>query len=69
MTIPSERTNAVNRVAMEIQELFPLLHGKSKNVLVPRDTIRRLFRLLRHYPTSYELEITAEKCPELWGNK
>jgi hypothetical protein len=66
MTLPVERTRAVNDMAREIVKLSPFLHGKSETVRVPRQLLRDLHARLRHYPTELDMKITAEKVPELW---
>lgn len=66
MTIPTERTRAVLQMGREVAEMAKYLYGKGESARVPRDTIRTLVRLLRHYPTQFELELTAEQS-ELWG--
>lgn len=67
MTTKHERTRAVQRVAAGIIKLAPWLHGKTEYVRVRRADLIALHALLRHYPSDGELDITAEKCPELWG--
>jgi hypothetical protein len=67
MTTKHERTKAVQNVARQIMKLAPYTHGKSEYATIRRDEIRILHSLLRHYPSDGELDITAEKCPELWG--
>lgn len=67
MTIPVERTMAVLGLAKEVERLIPYLHGKGESVRVPRETIRILCAYLRHYPSTFDMEITADKIPELWG--
>ena len=66
MTLPVERTRAVNEMAREVLKLSPFLHGKSETVRVPRQLLRDLHARLRHYPTPIDMERTAEKAPELW---
>lgn len=67
MTVPSERTRAVLQLGDEVEALRQYLHGYSEAARVPRETIRRLVRLLRHYPTRYDLEVSAGHVPHLWG--
>ena len=67
MTTKHERTKAVRAVATQIMKLAPWIHGKSEYVRVRRSELIELHSLLRHYPSDGELDITAEKCPELWG--
>lgn len=67
MTLPNERTRAVLEMERAILNLLPHLRGKGEVAMVPRETLRDIWRLLRHYPTPHDMKITAEKCPELWG--
>ena len=67
MTTKHERTKAVQGVARQIMALAPYLHGRSEYVKVRRQDLQLLHSLLRHYPSDGELDITAEKCPELWS--
>lgn len=67
MTLPNERTRAVNAIAREILDLAPYLHGKSETVRVPRERLRRLHAWLRHYPLPSELTMTALVAPDLWA--
>jgi hypothetical protein len=69
MTLPNERTRAVNEMARAVMALAPYLHGQSNTVRVPRDNLRGLHALLRHYPTPQDLAMTAKKCPELWSEE
>lgn len=70
MTLPVERTRAV----LYVNEMGMLLHNayyspKRKFVHIPAEQWERFMRhLTRHYPTSYDLEVSAEKCPEIWGD-
>ena len=57
MTVPVERTNAV----VWTQEFLYELLDPSKTPRVPKDIRERARRLLRHYPSKYEMEIIAER--------
>lgn len=67
MTIPSERTRAVNQMAEAVEGLMFAVDWEGETVTLPREKLDRLMRCLRHYPTRFDMERTAEKCPELWG--
>ena len=67
MTTPSERTRAVNEAGRAIMAFAPYLHGKTDTVRIPRALIRELHHWLRHYPTPFELDMTAQRAPELWA--
>ena len=67
MTTPNERTRAVVEMAQEVQRLEPYMHGNGDTVRVPREALRRLYALLRHYPMPSELTVTAQRVPELWA--
>ena len=63
MTIPVERTRAV----MYTKDfLFTLLDPKV-TPRVPREVRRQASRCLRHYPSSFDLQQAARKCPSSWG--
>ena len=67
MTIPAERTRAVIETERAVSMLLNFTVGKADNALVPRDLLRKILLLQRHYPTPSEMLITHDKCPELWG--
>jgi hypothetical protein len=72
MTLPHERTRAVMRADRAIQELLPYVlraERGAKHVRVPREVLRLFYRLLKHYPTGYDLELSAIKCPKVWGRR
>ena len=62
MTTPAERTNAVINMGRAVEALAPYLHGRGECALVPRETVRDLFALLRHYPTAAYCPPTP--CPD-----
>lgn len=70
MTLPYERTRAVNEMANAVLRLAPYLHNRRDRpkVMVPTDLLRDLVARLRHYPTQYDMKRTAELAPELWGD-
>lgn len=63
MTIPAERYRAVKRTHEFLQEL---LDAKA-TPRVPREIRQRARSLLKHYPRYYDMEIAAEKAPEVFG--
>jgi hypothetical protein len=56
-------------MARAVMALAPYLRGQSNTVRVPRDKLRELHALLRHYPTPQDLAMTAKKCPKLWSDE
>lgn len=60
MTLPYERYHALYQLPKELIGLAWSPGRLSKKML--RDLLRRL---LRHYPTAWELEQLAKKVPEL----
>ena len=61
MTTPAERTEAVkiaSRIANRMAEGVPVSCCTNQ---------AELRFMLRHLPTLGELELTYDKCPELWG--
>jgi hypothetical protein len=66
MTTPNERSRAVVEMAREVRRLELYMHGNGDTVRVPREALRRLYALLRHYPMPSELTVTAQRVPELW---
>ena len=60
MTIPSERYSALKHIRPVLITL-----ATSKGPIRKRE-LRHLVRwLLRHYPTDYEIDEMAKKCPRL----
>ena len=62
MTMPDERTRAV----MQTKEFLQLLAAAGKSE-VPENIQKEARRLLRHFPSSMDLEFAASACPEWWG--
>ena len=66
MTIPYERTKAVTNT----QQFLLDLCDPKKTPRIPKDVRQQAHRLLRHYPTQYEMDIIAERedsmCGGLW---
>lgn len=63
MTLPYERTNAVQNTE---QFLMDLLDPK-KTPRVPKEIRQRAGRLLKHYPGQFYLELVSDKVPEAFG--
>lgn len=57
MTVPIERTNAVVWTG---DFLYDLIDPK-KTPRVPKDVRERAKRLLRHYPSAYDMEVIARR--------
>ena len=73
MTLPTERTQAVLNTEKRIQNLREYVSAPGVEygsiIMVRASDIIELIRGLKHYPTGYDLEISHEKCPEIWGKK
>jgi hypothetical protein len=63
MTLPFERSNAVRRT----EDFLLALLDPKRTPRVPREIRRLAASLLKHYPTSTELERAAKKAPEIFG--
>lgn len=62
VTTPVERTRAV--MAAE-RFLGRLVRREIKGV--PKAVREEANRILRHYPSQYDLEVSAERAPDRWG--
>ena len=63
MTIPTERSRAVVHAEQFLQELTnPRLTPR-----VPREIRQRALRILRHYPSKWDINCAAETSPDLFG--
>jgi hypothetical protein len=61
MTLPDERYRAMRQTRQFLQDLQdPTMYFR-----VPRMVRAEAYRLLRHYPTEYDLERLAEKSPNV----
>ena len=68
MTLPDQRTRAVLAACQVILALRGYTHGDpDRSALVPRALLIQALQTLRHYPTRYDLKVSAEKLPEIWG--
>ena len=63
MTIPSERTRAIIYARQFMLDLL----DPAKTPRVPREVRSRASRVLRHYPSPFDIERAARKCPEILG--
>lgn len=63
MTLPRERTRAVQNVRNYLREL--LVTGKPKEPSL--EFKQRVRYLLKHYPGEFELAKSHEKLPRIWG--
>lgn len=61
MTLPDERYRAIKQGKKLLEELC----DPGKTPRVPGIVRDRARGALRHFPSDYELEHMAEKCPEL----
>ncbi len=57
MTVPVERTNAVIHTH---EFLYSLLDSK-KTPRVPKEIREQAHRLLRHYPTKFDMDIISDR--------
>lgn len=62
MTIPSERTRAVRLAG----ELLVALSDPKQTPGVPKQIRDRARRLLRHYPSQFDLDESARAAPNIW---
>jgi hypothetical protein len=72
MTLPDERRNAVNNLRKVISDdLLPLYvkrRTSQKYIRVPVDTVGWLVRLLKHYPSEYEMNQAGKAAPQIFGD-
>ncbi len=64
MTIPSERTRAVNYTYEFLRDLM----DPKKTPRVPKDVRRRASSLLRHYPSRLDMEMVVDEGSSRFGN-
>ncbi len=57
MTVPIERTNAVVWTGQFLQDLL----DPKKTPRVPKQIRQQALRLLRHYPSEFEMQVIAER--------
>lgn len=63
MTLPFERTNALLNARRFLRDL---LDAKA-TPRVPKEIRQEAKWILKHYPSEYDLEKAAKKCPEVFG--
>jgi hypothetical protein len=61
MTLPDERYRAIRQTRQFLQDL----QDRTIYPRVPRAVRAEAYRLLRHYPTEWDLERLAEKSPNV----
>ena len=61
MTLPDERYRAVRQTRQFLMDL----QDRTIYPRVPRPVRAEAYRLLRHYPSEYDLERLAEKSPNV----
>ena len=61
MTLPDERYRAIRQTGQFLRDL----QDRTIYPRVPRAVRAEAYRLLRHYPTEYDLERLAEKVPNV----
>ena len=57
MTVPIERTNAV----LNTQEFLYTLLDAKKTPRVPKEIREQAHRLLRHYPTKFDMDLISDR--------
>jgi hypothetical protein len=63
MTIPLERTRAV----LQTKEFLLELQDPTKSPGVPEEVRREANRLLRHFPSTWDLNAAHRGAPDWWG--
>lgn len=63
MTLPYERKRAVTYTEKFLIDLC----NPAATPRVPKDVRDRARALLRHYPSKYEMDVAAEKAPNIFG--
>ena len=61
MTLPCERYNAIKRT----EDFLKALMDPKKTPRVPKEVRKQAYYCLRHYPSGYNLDLLATKCPEI----
>ena len=61
MTLPYERYNAVTRTEQFLKDLC----DPKKTPRVPKEVRDQAYYCLRHYPSKYNMDLIATKCPEV----
>lgn len=63
MTLPYERTNAVKNTEQFLLELC----DPKKTPRIPKEIRRRAGRLLKHYPSSFDMQMAIENSKQVFG--
>ena len=63
MTLPYERTNAIQNTELFLLELM----DPKKTPRVPKEIRQRARSLLKHYPGQFYIGLASEKAPEAFG--
>lgn len=63
MTIPKERSMAIENAELFLRDLL----NPKATPKVPREVRERARRVLRHFPSRFEMMLAKKKNPELWG--
>lgn len=63
MTLPYERKNTVTRT----EDFLVRLCDPKQTPRVPSEIRKEARGLLKHYPTSYYMELAAEQAPKVFG--
>ena len=59
--MPNERYNAIKRT----EEFLKDLMDPKATPRVPKEIRKQAYYCLRHYPSNYDLDLLATKCPEV----
>jgi len=65
MTLPDERYRAVRRA----EEFLKDLCDPKKTPRVPKSIRREASGILRHYPSSWDMDRAAHRCPQVFESK
>lgn len=63
MTLPDERYRAV----LHTEQFLLQLCDPKQTPKMSKEIRQRAFSLLRHYPTSLDMELTSEKIPDVFA--
>lgn len=63
MTMPAERT----RTVLQTKQFLLELQNTTKSPGVPENVRKEAHRLLRHYPSAWDLDAAHRGAPDWWG--
>lgn len=63
MTLPAERTHAVQRTHEFLRDLL----DPKKTPRVPKAIRKKAYQCLRHFPWTSHLDYSAKALPRIWG--